>query len=572
MVDILCKLDDEDLKHQTEFLERLEKGEDKVIVVFDIIHSGNFYLARVHIGAYDWPGLGETVTGIFHGKGYNIGFIYGVVSTDSKYAYISIKIPFPVEKLNQVKGDLVAICDEIKTLTAEVDQIKTRLITTGIEKLEILEEAKNALKEISFPEEFDEISKPGGELEKFIFSRSLAYLKERDPRTLAEIILVGHRFIKKLRQVGMGIEVFIKNIKTDREELTGLTVGGFEKDISMDSVFDAIREIFQNFRRKFDKEFITPDGISVVRVEFTVDDRPLTYDEIKLLEQHLKNRLKQSKFRIPVNIKFGGEIFGRALIPRMVDETIQTEIPQVAIIPIEQDRNTVTFRLCIVSHDNKFFDILVSNIAKSEGFLLITYRYPSKIKNVYVTFFTVRALTSFFRNDSELYEKLKEIIKNSVGNFRDFDEGLRTLDRRNLELVYEKAKEFKIPEEFVREFYFSIDDLLRPTINISKVLEEIAFVYNSVKGHLENNTNKVFAKEDKNSILVVLVYEPEERIFDHVFPIVEEYNPLLLRFEIYGFNITVLEINKKDLKEKTFEDLIDKIKREVYHESNHIRN
>ncbi|MGB9823705.1 MAG: hypothetical protein ACPLN0_03035 [Candidatus Hydrothermia bacterium] len=572
MVDILCTLDDEDLKHQNEFLERLEKGEDKVIVVFDIIPSGNFYLARVHIGAYDWPGLGETVTGIFHEKGYNIGFIYGVVSTDLKYAYISIKIPFPVEKLNQVKGDLVAICDEIRTLTAEVDQIKTRLITTGIEKLEILEETKNALKEISFPEEFDEISKPGGELEKFIFSRSLAYLKERDPRTLAEIILVGHRFIKKLRQVGMGIEVFIKNIKTEREELTGLTVGGFEKDISMDSVFDAIREIFPNFRRKFDKEFITPDGISIVRVEFTVDDRPLTYDEIKLLEQHLKNRLKQSKFRIPVNIKFGGEIFGRALIPRMVDETIQTQLPHVAIIPIDQDRNSVTFRLCIVSHDNKFFDELVSNIAKSDGFLLITYRFPSKIKNVYVTFFTIRALMSFFRSDSELYEKLKEIIKNCIGNFRDFDEGLRTLDRRNLELVYEKARELRIPEEFVREFYFSIDDLLRPTINTSKVLEEIEFVYDSVKEHLKDKTKKVFGKEDKNSILIVLVYEPEERIFDRIFSIVEEHNPLLLRFEIYGLNITVLEINKKDLKEKTFEDLMEKIKREVYHESNHIRN
>ncbi|MEO0244502.1 MAG: hypothetical protein ABIL92_07175, partial [candidate division WOR-3 bacterium] len=320
MIDILCKLDDDDIKHQNEFLERLEKGEDKVIVIFDIVQQKNYYIARVHIGASDWPGLGETVTGIFHEKGYNIGFIYGVVSTDLKYAFISIKVPFPIDKLNQVRADLVNICDEIKSLTMEVDQIKAKLVTTGIEKLEILEQTKNALREISFPEEFEEISKPGGELEKFIFSRSLAYLKERDAKILAETILVAQRFINKLREIGMGVEVHIKNINTEREELTALTVGGFEKDVSMDSVFEAIRDLFPNFRRKFDKEFITPDGITIIRIEFTVDGRPLTQDEIKLLEQHLKSSLKQPKFRLPVNIKFGGEIFGRALIPKMVDE------------------------------------------------------------------------------------------------------------------------------------------------------------------------------------------------------------------------------------------------------------
>jgi hypothetical protein len=59
-------------------------------------------------------------------------------------------------------------------------------------------------------------------LKNLFFQDPLAYLKERDPKTLAEIILVGHRFIKKLRQVGMGVEIHIKNIQTEREELTGL--------------------------------------------------------------------------------------------------------------------------------------------------------------------------------------------------------------------------------------------------------------------------------------------------------------------------------------------------------------
>jgi len=572
MVNILCNLDEEDLKRREEFLERLEKGEDRVIVLFDIVYQEPADIARIYIGAYDWPGLGETVTGLVHERGYNIGFIYGVVSTDLKYAFITIKIPISHQNLNEATEVIYGICQEIKNLTYEVDQIKTRLITTGIEKLEILEETKNALREISFPEEFEDITRPGGELERFVFSRSLAYLRERDPKTRAEIILTAYRFIKKLREVGMGLMVHIKNIKTEREELTGLTVGGFEKDISIDMVFDEIKSLFPNFRRKFDKEFITSDGICIIRIEFTVDNRPLTYDEIKMLEQHLKNSLRQAKFRPPLNIKFGGEIFGRALVPKMADEVTQTGIPQVAIIPVEQDKNTVTFRICIVTKDNKFFESLTTNFAKSDGFILVTYRQPSKIRDVYVTFLTVRALASFFKSDIELYEKLKEILRESIGNFRDFDEGLRTIDREKLELVYEKTRKLGISDELVKTFYFAIDDFIRTAISPEKIVDAIAFAETSIKKHLEDTSLKLFTQEDKDRILLLLVYEPEERIFDRVFPLVEELNPLLVRFEIYGIMNTLMEFNKKDLKGVDFEEILDRIKREVYHESNPVGN
>jgi hypothetical protein len=572
MVDVLCKLEEDDIKFQEEFLEKISKIEEKVIANFDIIYQEGVYIARIYLGASDWPGLGETVIGIVHEKGYNIAFVYGVVSTDGKYAFIAIKIPFPPEKLNDVRFHLEEITEELKRLAREGDQIKARLVTTGIEKLEILEKIKSALRDIAFPEEYEEISKTGGELEKFVFSRSLAYLKERDPKTLAEIILVGHRFIKKLRQVGMGVEIYIKNIQTEREELTGLTVGGFQKDISMDEVFDLIKEVFPNFQRKFDKEFITEDGICMVRVEFTVNNRPLTPEEQKKLEQHLKTNLKQGKIRVPLNIKFGGEIFGRALVPKMVDEALTSHIPQVAIIPIEQDKTTVTFRIAIVDNNPEKFDILIKNIAKSDGFVLISFRPPSKVREEYVLFLTVRGLVSFFNSDVELFEKLKDLIRESIGPFRDFDEGLRTIDRKKLEKIYQLISRANIPEELVRTFYFSIDDFIRTTLSPEKIAEDINFVSKCIQEHLENENKKLFVRYEKNSLTIVIVYQPEERIFDKIFPIVEKYEPILVRFEIYGLNVTFMELDIRKFKEENVAEIIENIKKGVYHENYHIGN
>jgi hypothetical protein len=572
MVDVLCKLEEDDIKFQEEFLEKLSKIEEKVIANFDIIYQEGVYIARIYLGASDWPGLGETVIGIVHEKGYNIAFVYGVVSTDGKYAFIAIKIPFPPEKLNDVRFHLEKITEELKGLAREGDQIKARLVTTGIEKLEILEKIKSALRDIAFPEEYEEISKTGGELEKFVFSRSLAYLKERDPKTLAEIILVGHRFIKKLRQVGMGVEIYIKNIQTEREELTGLTVGGFQKDISMDEVFDLIKEVFPNFQRKFDKEFITDDGICIIRVEFTVNNRPLTSEEQKKLEQHLKTNLKQGKIRVPLNIKFGGEIFGRALVPKMVDEALTSHIPQVAIIPIEQSKTTVTFRIAIVDNNPEKFDTLIKNIAKSDGFVLISFRPPSKVREEYVLFLTVRGLVSFFNSDVELFEKLKDLIRESIGPFRDFDEGLRTIDRKKLEKIYHLISRANIPEELVRTFYFSIDDFIRTTLSPEKIAEDINFVSKCIQEHLENENKKLFVRYEKNSLTIVIVYQPEERIFDKIFPIVEKYEPILVRFEIYGLNVTFMELDIRNFKEENVAEIIENIKKEVYNENYHIGN
>jgi len=178
----------------------------------------------------------------------------------------------------------------------------------------------------------------------------------------------------------------------------------------------------------------------------------------------------------------------------------------------------------------------------------------------------VRALLSFFKNDIELYEKLKEVIRESIGDYRDFDEGLRTLDRKNLEKVYEITSKKGIAEEITRSFYFAIDDFIRTTITPEQIVNDLEFVDMCIKKHLEQPGNKYFTMETKTYYNIVIVYQPEERIFDRVLTIIEDLRPLLVRFEIYGLNVTLVQLNKKEIK--NIDEIYKKIKTEVYHEDN----
>ena len=527
------------------------------------------YLITLVVAAADWPGLVDTVTGIVHEKGLNISFIYGIMSEDEKNACLLSKI-FIKEKIN--REDLEKTVRKLKSLIksfAKGGHSIKKVLSLGVEKIEILEMVKKELKKILSPEEQKAVFAPGGELEIFIISRSEAYLKERRPEDLAKIIATNYRFIKRLRERGMGIEVTVDNIKTTKEKLSAITVAGFERELSIDDVFDSLRDFLPDFKRKYDKQFITPDGITVIRIEFTdAKDKPLRKEDLELLEAHLKRTLVVKKFRSPLNVKVGAEILGRMIIPRIIDDCNSSGVTQVYILPVDVSRNSVSFRITIATKDPNVYDKLVDNFARIKGFYLITYKAPTKVKEIYIMLFMVRAMLDKFRDEMEIYDKLKNILKESLGDFRDFDEGMRVLDRRKLEKLMAQLTGRGVTEKLIRYYFFSMDDFYRASLSFERLRDDILFVHTLLRAYFKNKT-KIGISEYRNSFLLGIVSPIEELNLENLINLVKDFNPLLVRFEIYGVNVIVFEIKKRE--DLDIEKLLDDLKKEVKYEGNIVR-
>ena len=61
----------------------------------------------------------------------------------------------------------------------------------------------------------------------------------------------------------------------------------------------------------------------------------------------------------------------------------------------------------------------------------------------------------------------------------------------------------------------------------------------------------------------------EELNLENLINLVKDFNPLLVRFEIYGVNVIVFEIKKRE--DLDIEKLLDDLKKEVKYEGNIVR-
>ncbi|MEM2137155.1 MAG: hypothetical protein QXI93_04285, partial [Candidatus Methanomethylicia archaeon] len=122
----------------------------------------------------------------------------------------------------------------------------------------------------------------------------------------------------------------LDNSKTIREELTCITVAWWDRFLYLDFLLDILREILPNFKRKFDKQFTTPEGVTIIRLEITDEnERFIPPDKHVFIENYIKTNLK--KFGAPAleKVRISPEMIGRAILPRLFEETKRTSLPHV---------------------------------------------------------------------------------------------------------------------------------------------------------------------------------------------------------------------------------------------------
>ncbi len=523
--------------------------------------------------APDWPGLVEAISWNIHSLGFNISEIHAFVAENHRgVVHLSIKTKDESE-IEKLKNGISKVKRTLE-LSALGDPSIRRLVEYSISKIKRLNELFDALnKVVQNQDEYKEIVAPEGELEKFLVSRTDAYLNDKTPIDLARQIYTNYKFIKELRKTGKRVLVSVTNEKTGDHEQTCITVAGFEEDITLDKVLNELRQYTLNYKVKYSKQFVTEDGITVVRVEVTMADgrTPFPKDELALLQVRLKNRLsKRPPFVTPVTPNYV-ELIMRLVMPRLQEEARKSKMPQFYLIPenISPDFIDFVMVLAIPKKGEKLLsDKLQNAIGNIKGITITSFR-PYILKDIECYVFWLRATPGQFKEDEEIYRSVRNAVEQLVGPVRDFDEGMRTRARRNLKQVIDILKESNIDESFVRQYFYNMSDFARVAYSPEEIAQEILLAYKLLSQfpHKQKAIEKI---ENKNWIKIGFVLpegSPKVEKFIGYLSQQSALNPTWTHFEDYGAALVVIHITlqgkAREEKLKIANELFEKIKQEI---------
>ncbi len=507
--------------------------------------------------APDWAGLVNSVAGVVHEGGYNISYLNAFVDISGRYGIIVLQIDLETEEeVAKVESELKQRMDLLKAIARGGGSIE-RLVHVGTKKLEVYENVVEALKKMASEEELKDLLKEKGEVERFILSRSEAYLIERKPEDLARQILTNYRFQKLLREKGRGAYVRVENINTVRENLTCISAAGFERDISLDDVMDWVREFVPDYIRKYDKQFVTSDGIAVIRLEITDGTgKPLKEEELPLLERQLLDKLNRRRQRETFEIKAGTELLGRVIVPRLIQEVEATGISQVYILPGKVTRDTAEFKLVTVSpvkgRFGEIHDKLLDSFSTERGISVSSAKPPSRMRNYEVNFINLKADLGEFTNEEEIYDVIKSHLQKVLGEFRDFDEGMRRLDRQKLKEVQASLENRGLAQRFIKQFFYSMDDFYRLSASVDEITDQIMFASDLVRDYLEKGGNEIYVDfVERDTYILVGVIGPHGKVnLEKYLKVLRRFDPVLTILDVFGSMLVVFYLRKKDKVEE----------------------
>ncbi len=392
--------------------------------------------------ALDWPGLLNSCTGTLHEKGFNVAFCEAIVidEPDKRVGLVFMEIEAgDDEEFNHLLG-----------LENEIQQSLIRAATaeTGKDELLILETRKaeqyslvaKELKKISAPSDHQAFFGRKGEAVRFFASRTFAYLTERTPGDLAEQISANFGFIRGVRETGK-VYASAGNVSTPAGDLTGVSVAAYGHDLSMGDVFRLIEEVAPGYQRKYDKAFITGDGINVLRIEF-VDAKgmPLTHDHrVELTQKILAFKDTPACNRISPGV----ELVGRKICPAMLEEEREIKIPQVYMHP--HSRSNVKVIVVSSGNDRGQAFKCIEEINKIKGLEASMPDPPSIVQHKDGTFSSLQEVAiidvwinfeAFFGSPRGPYDDELILVKieEALRHARDIGPRLRIFDRTGRQL------------------------------------------------------------------------------------------------------------------------------------------
>lgn len=440
--------------------------------------------------ALDWPGLVNSCTGTLHEKGFNISFCEAVIidEPDQKVGLIFMEIDVAQEGQFQ----------HLLSLEPEIAETLIRIATqeTGTGELLIMETRKaeqytlvvDELKKLAEPSEYPAFFGKKGEAVRFFAARTLAYLTERRPEDLAKQIHTNYTFLRGVRQ-NSKIYASVGNLQTPAGELTGISVAGFEHDLSMGDVFRVIDEVVPGHQRKYDKAFITGDGVNVFRIEIVgAKGRALSHDQQVELERKL---ISVQDAPVCDRLSPGVELIGRKICPIMLEEERQLKLPQVYMHP--HSRSNIKVVLVTSGADRGQAFGLIEQISKVNGLEAGMPDPPSivaaglgesksvqemAIIDVWVDFEGFFGTSKGPYNDELILVRIEKALRKTptIGpRIRIFDRTGRQLRRARTEKVSAMARKQGFDAELARQILARLGDrqIVSPAVSDEEVFHQV---------------------------------------------------------------------------------------------------
>ena len=514
----------------------------------------------------DWPGLFDSCSGVIHEMGWNIYFTKG------------ISIAHPVENLGIVLIGILTdkeethqkLLDQIHTILSKILQAavgtraKTYLLAEEIRKLEFYSQVIAYIEKVYHEKDLEQIIGLNGEAVKYFAARSRDYIENRKIEDIAQQIIRNFTFIQKVQKTGGSIQLDISNFATKTQgTFTGVSVAGPAHLLNLEDCLKTIELTVPNFELKHNREFTTENGISLFRIEFTdSSDHALSELDKKRLKKAFSTMvLNKRRNRAQWIESIGGfEQYARAIIPLLVREAQSTEKTQVYLSAGHITDLSIDFKVIVVvpeSHDKKhnLVNMTVNHLEAVPGIHILRVKPPKKFGATRVFIIDLRVSLVDIENTETLYRTIKERVYAALGEFRDFDEGMRTMDATKLKSVRRRMK--GISKTLVRELYYSIEDFFRIGASDHEIIAHIRIALAMLKTIDEKQDpilvlSRQIGADSKNgkhlptASVICVSYPHEHYLLPKILEILEPYEVTLSRLEKMGRDILICRITQKE--------------------------
>ncbi|MFC1569552.1 hypothetical protein ACFL4L_04900 [bacterium] len=541
--------------------------QDKIITTSTIACRIDNHVCVTNFGILspDWPGLSNVCLGVIHAMGWNIYFVQGFTihrkDQDMGVVIIGVRTECEEDYQKLLKQTTLILARLVNA--AQVTQGKINILFEEIRKLLAYNNVIAQIESTYQDEHLEDIIGEEGEAVQYFNARTRDYIENRAVPDIAQQIIRNYTFIQQAHKTST-IQLDISNFTTKKEgTFTGVTIAGPAQMLKLEDCLKTIAFTIPGFILKHNREFTTKQGISCFRIEF-VDQlgHPLgDLEQNRLRQAYSTMVLDKRRDRAQWIESIGGfEQYMRAIIPLLVREAQSTNITQVYQSVGKATDLFIVFKIISVVPDPKIpakdmLNLIVKKIESVPGLHILAVKPSKLVGKALMNILDIKASLADIDNIEEIYRRIREKLQEAIGEYRDFDEGMRSIDTTKLKTVQRMIAD--IDPSLIREIYYSIEDFYRISATINELIAHIRIACNMIQRiEKEKESFDVICEQvgthNKAGILIpqaslaCIAYTHELELLDTILEVLGKYDLTMSRIERTGKDILICRISDHD--------------------------